>query len=55
MNVLACSQGQKTLPESDNLRYVDLDTVYAEADVISLHCPLTPETKGMINRRALQR
>ena len=55
MNVLACSQGQKTLLESDNLRYVDLDTVYAEADVISLHCPLTPETKGMINRQALQK
>lgn len=29
--------------------YVDLDTLLKESDVISLHCPLFPETKGMIN------
>ena len=28
--------------------YVDLDTLYARADVISLHCNLTPENTGMI-------
>ncbi|WLI78711.1 D-2-hydroxyacid dehydrogenase [Kosakonia sp. H02] len=53
MNVLACSEGAQSVPESAQLRYVDLDTLYAEADVISLHCPLTPQTKGMINRAAL--
>ena len=30
--------------------YVDLDTLYAQADVITLHCNLTPENTGMINR-----
>lgn len=30
--------------------YVDLDTLLATADVISLHCPLFPETQGIINR-----
>ena len=30
--------------------YVDLDTLYARSDVICLHCPLFPETAGMINR-----
>ncbi|MPM84659.1 Glycerate dehydrogenase [bioreactor metagenome] len=29
--------------------YVDLDTLFRESDVISLHCPLFPETKGIIN------
>ena len=29
--------------------YVDLDTLLRESDVISLHCPLFPETKGIIN------
>ena len=29
--------------------YVDLDSLYARADVISLHCNLTPENTGMIN------
>ena len=30
--------------------YVDLDTLFAESDVIALHCPLFPSTEGMINR-----
>ena len=30
--------------------YVDLDTVLRQSDVISLHCPLFPETTGIINK-----
>lgn len=30
--------------------YVDLDTLFAQSDVIFLHCPLFPETEGIINR-----
>jgi len=30
--------------------YVDLDTLLAQSDVISLHCPLFPETEGIINK-----
>ncbi len=30
--------------------YVDLDTLLAASDVIALHCPLFPETEGIINR-----
>ena len=30
--------------------YVDLDTLLAKSDVISLHCPLFPETQGIINK-----
>lgn len=33
--------------------YVDLDTLYAQADVISLHCYLTPENTGMINASSI--
>ena len=33
--------------------YVDLDTLYANADVISLHCNLTEENTGMINRESI--
>ena len=29
--------------------YVSLDALFARSDVISLHCPLFPETKGLIN------
>ena len=34
-------------------RYVDLDTLLGEADVISLHCPLTPDTHHLINHDSL--
>lgn len=30
--------------------YVDMDTLFRESDVISLHCPLFPETKEIINK-----
>lgn len=30
--------------------YVDKDTLFAQSDVIALHCPLFPETEGIINR-----
>ncbi len=33
--------------------YVDLDTLLAESDVIFLHCPLFPETEGMINKETI--
>ena len=32
------------------VEYVDLATLYKESDVISLHCNLTPENAGLINR-----
>ena len=33
--------------------YVELDELYARADVISLHCNLTPENTGMINKDSI--
>lgn len=35
--------------------YVDIDTLYQQSDIISLHCPLVPENKHMINRDTVQR
>lgn len=34
---------------------VSLDELFAQADAISLHCPLTPETKGLVNAERLAR
>jgi D-lactate dehydrogenase len=36
-------------------RYVPLDTLLAEADIVSLHCPLVPATYHLIDERALAR
>ena len=35
--------------------YVDFDTLLARSDVISLHCPLFPETERLINRESIAR
>ncbi|MBD1431252.1 2-hydroxyacid dehydrogenase [Sphingobacterium sp. DN00404] len=34
--------------------YVDMDTLYRSSDIISLHCPLTPENKHMITQSTIQ-
>ena len=34
----------------ETAEYVDLDTLFASSDVIFLHCPLFPETEGIINK-----
>ncbi|MGI0485940.1 2-hydroxyacid dehydrogenase [Pantanalinema rosaneae CENA516] len=35
-------------------RYVDLPELWAQSDIISLHCPLTPETHHIINHSAIE-
>lgn len=40
-------------PDS-GLEYVDLPQLFAESDVISLHCPLTEETRHLINADAIR-
>ncbi len=37
----------------EGVENVDLDTLLKEADVISLHCPLFPETKEIISRESI--
>ncbi len=35
--------------------YVDLDTLYSQSDIISLHCPLTPETMHIIDKSSIKK
>jgi len=54
MNVLAYNRSR--CPEGEAIgQYVDLDTLLAQSDVVSLHCPLTPETQNLINADTLAR
>lgn len=48
---------QFTNPECTALgvEYTTLDRLFAESDIITLHCPLTPETHHLINEDTLQR
>ena len=52
MNVLwAERQGRK--PRNDD--YTDFETVLSNSDVITIHCPLTEETKHLINQDTLSK
>lgn len=52
MRVLAT--GSRPTPEGRAIaEYTDLDTLLAQSDVIALHCPLFPDTQGIINRKTI--
>lgn len=54
MNVLVSSRTEKKLPDGGWISWVNREELFAQADVISIHCPLFPETKGMINRETIE-
>lgn len=53
MKVLAYDAYQNPALESETCHYADLDTLLAQSDVISLHCPLFPSTEGIINKDSI--
>ena len=40
--------------EIEGAEFVELDTLFAQSDIISLHCPLTRETKHIIDRDSIE-
>lgn len=50
MKVLAYDTYQNPQLVSETCTYASLDQVFASSDVITLHCPLFPETEGIINK-----
>jgi glyoxylate reductase len=42
---------QRTRAETDLAEYRELDALLAESDLVSIHTPLTPETRGLIDAR----
>lgn len=52
MKVLVSTRSpRKDLPQG--MEDCDLDNLFARSDVVSQHCPLTPETKGLVNAQRL--
>lgn len=52
MEVLAYSRSRRAEGEEIGT-YMDLDTLLRRSDIVSLHCPLFPETQNLINTSAI--
>ena len=45
--------GTTPKPPPAGVHFVPLETLFRQSDVVSLHCPLTPETKNLVNAQRL--
>ncbi len=56
MRVLAYDKyPSEGVADGDRVRYVDLDTLFRESDILSLHCPLNEDTYHIIDAAALEK
>lgn len=53
MKVLYYNRSRKEELETENCKFMELDELLEKSDVIVLHCPLLPATKGMINKETI--
>ena len=53
MKVLASDVTRRNPPAIEDFAWADVPELLKQSDVVSLHCPLTPETKGLIDAKAL--
>ncbi len=53
MQVLVTDRSQVPLSPEEGIQRASLDDLFRLSDVVSLHCPLTAETQGMVNDRFL--
>lgn len=51
MKVLASRATRQSSPSA--IQFVDLETLFRQSDVVSLHCPLTPQTRNLVNQERL--
>jgi len=55
LNILAYNRSKDYALESETCRYVELEELFEKSDIISLHCPLTESTKGIINKQNMSK
>jgi glycerate dehydrogenase len=51
MTVIVYKPGAK--PTAPGVEFMELEAIFRESDVLSLHCPLTPQTKNLVDARRL--
>ena len=55
MKVVASKSSSNNSVDNENIKRVDLDELFRVSDIISLHCPLFPSTKGIINKSNIEK
>ncbi|HXI00090.1 MAG TPA: D-2-hydroxyacid dehydrogenase [Sphingobacteriaceae bacterium] len=55
MNIIGNSRTRTDQSQRKNFKWADIPELLEESDVVSIHCPLFPETKGLINSENLKR
>ena len=53
MTVIGSKRHHTDQSHRPNFRWAELPELLAQSDVVSIHCPLLPETKGLINKSTL--
>jgi glycerate dehydrogenase len=54
MNIIGTSRTESDQSHRKNFRWAPVSELLAQSDVVSIHCPLFPETKGLINKESLK-
>ncbi len=54
MNVIAYNPRPKD-KGSLNVRFVTMDELLSQSDIVTCHCPLTPDTEGLINKENISK
>lgn len=55
MNIIGAGKPITNQSNRKNFRWAEIPEILEHADVVSIHCPLLPETKGLINMETLKR
>lgn len=55
LNILAYNRSKKLELQTDTCKYVELDELLKTSDIISLHCPLSESTQGIINTGSIRK
>ena len=54
MNIIGNSRHWTDQSQRPNFKWAEIPELLAQSDVVSIHCPLFPDTKGLINKESLK-
>jgi glycerate dehydrogenase len=54
MNIIGSKRVRSDMSHLKNFRWAEIPELMEQSDVVTIHCPLTPETKGIINKETIR-